>query len=164
MRLLNRTLEQQVAERTRDRDRMWRLSTDIMLVAGFDGQIVAVNPAWTTLLGWTEAELLSLSFLDLVHPDDRAQTEGEAGRLAKGLVTLRFENRYRHKDGSYRLISWTAVPDEARIHAVGRDMTAERDALTRSAPPRRRSANPRRWKPWASSPAASRTTSTTCSR
>ncbi|UEM24113.1 PAS domain-containing protein [Skermanella mucosa] len=129
LRLLNRTLEQQVAERTRDRDRMWRLSTDIMLVAGFDGQIVAVNPAWTTLLGWTEAELLSLSFLDLVHPDDRAQTEGEAGRLAKGLVTLRFENRYRHKDGSYRLISWTAVPDEARIHAVGRDMTAERDAL-----------------------------------
>ncbi|UEM02582.1 PAS domain-containing protein [Skermanella rosea] len=129
LRLLNRTLEQQVAERTRDRDRMWRLSTDIMLVAGFDGRIVAVNPAWSTLLGWSEAELLSLSFLDLIHPDDRAATEGEAARLAKGLVTLRFENRYRHKDGSYRLISWTAVPDEARIHAVGRDMTAERDAL-----------------------------------
>ncbi|EWY37643.1 hypothetical protein N825_16460 [Skermanella stibiiresistens SB22] len=129
LRQFNRTLEQQVAERTRDRDRMWRLSTDVMLVARFDGTVVAVNPAWTTLLGWSEAELLAGSFLDLVHPDDRATTEAEAGNLAKGLVTLRFENRYRHKDGSYRVISWTAVPDENHIHAVGRDMTAEREAV-----------------------------------
>ncbi|WP_275428011.1 histidine kinase dimerization/phospho-acceptor domain-containing protein, partial [Enterobacter hormaechei] len=43
-------------------------------------------------------------------------------------TTLRFENRYRHKDGSYRWLSWTAVPAEDRIHAVGRDVTAEKEA------------------------------------
>ena len=129
LRRLNRTLEEQVAERTRDRDRMWRLSTDIMLVARFDGTIIALNPAWGTLLGWTEDELIGTSFLDLVHEGDVAATTGEAARLNKGLVTLRFENRYRHKDGSFRWLSWAAVPDENYIHAVGRDITAEREAL-----------------------------------
>uniref|UniRef100_UPI00396C46CD response regulator n=1 Tax=Paracoccus sp. TaxID=267 RepID=UPI00396C46CD len=37
-----------------------------------------------------------------------------------------FENRYRCKDGTYRLLDWTAVPDGGRIHAVGRDITQER--------------------------------------
>ena len=29
---------------------------------------------------------------------------------------LRFENRFRHRDGSYRWISWTAVPEPGLIH------------------------------------------------
>ena len=128
LRDLNATLERRVAERTADRDRMWRLSTDVMLVARFDGTITAVNPAWTALLGWTEAELLGTSFLDLVHPDDRAATAAEAGRLASGRTTPRFENRYRHKDGGHRWLSWIAVPDDRFIHAVGRDVTARKEA------------------------------------
>ena len=36
-------------------------------------------------------------------------------------------NRFRHKDGSYRWISWTAVPDGGLVHAVGRDVTAEKE-------------------------------------
>ena len=48
----NATLEQRVEERTRDLDRLWRLSTDLMLVANFEGRIEAVNPAWSQLLGW----------------------------------------------------------------------------------------------------------------
>jgi PAS domain S-box-containing protein len=125
---LNEALEQQVEERTRDRDRMWRLSTDVMLVADFQARIEAVNPAWTTLFGWSEAELLGGDFMSLVHSDDVAPTLAEVGKLAQGIRTLRFENRYRHKDGSYRWLSWTAVPDESHIHAVGRDMQAEKEA------------------------------------
>ncbi|WP_210530394.1 PAS domain S-box protein [Rubellimicrobium arenae] len=128
LRELNGALEARVAERTADRDRMWRLSTDIMLVARFDATIAAVNPAWTTLLGWSEGDLIGRPFLDLVHPDDLESTRQEAGRLAQGQTTLRFENRYRAKDGSYRWLSWIAVPDEDLIHAVGRDVTAEKAA------------------------------------
>ncbi|MFT8245957.1 PAS domain S-box protein [Roseomonas sp. BN140053] len=124
---LNAELEQRVEERTRDRDRMWRLSTDIMLVAGFDGRIEAVNPAWTTLLGWTEEELIGRDFTELLHPEDAATTRAEVGRLAEGVTTLRFENRYRRRDGGYRWLSWTAVPDEHFIHAVGRDIQAEKE-------------------------------------
>ena len=125
---LNVTLEQRVAERTADRDRMWRLSTDVMLVASFDARITALNPAWTTVLGWTEDDLIGRSFIDLVHPGDRQNTLDEVGRLAQGATTFSFENRYQCKNESYRTISWTAVPDDTFIHAVGRDVTEERDA------------------------------------
>ncbi len=83
LRELNATLEAQVAERTAERDRMWRLSTDVMLVAGFNGVIEAVNPAWTHLFEWTPAELKGRSFLEFVHPDDVDATTREAGRLAQ---------------------------------------------------------------------------------
>jgi PAS domain S-box-containing protein len=125
---LNRTLEQRVAERTADRDRMWRLSTDIMLVADFNATIVAVNPAWGSIFGWEEDELVGLSFMNLVHPDDVAVTLAEVGKLSEGVTTFSFENRYQTRHGTYRSISWTAVPDDAFIHAVGRDVTEERAA------------------------------------
>ena len=46
LRGMNETLEARVAERTRERDRIWRLSRDLMLVAQIDSTAVAVNPAW----------------------------------------------------------------------------------------------------------------------
>lgn len=125
---LNENLEAQVAERTAERDRMWRLSTDLMLVADFDGVVRSLNPAWKKLLGWAEADLISTNFLALVHPDDQEVTIGEMGKLDQGITTFRFENRYRAKAGDYRWISWTAVPENSFIHAVGRDITAERVA------------------------------------
>jgi PAS domain S-box-containing protein len=127
LRELNETLEQKVAERTVELDRVWRLSTDIMLVAAFDGTIRSVNPAWATILGWVDQELLGRNFLELVHPDDREATIAEMGKLDQGLTTFRFENRYAAKDGGYRHISWTAAPEANLIHAVGRDVTAERE-------------------------------------
>jgi PAS domain S-box-containing protein len=126
LRDLNGELEARVAERTADRNRLWRLSTDVMLVARFDGTINAVNPAWTGLLGWTEEELVGRSFMELVHPDDRPATLAELDRLANGATTFRFENRYRSRDGHHRWLSWTAVPAVDLIHAVGRDITAEK--------------------------------------
>ncbi|MBA1272188.1 PAS domain-containing protein [Stutzerimonas azotifigens] len=111
-----------------DRDRIWTLSTDLMLVARFDGVIEAVNPAWSTMLGRDESELLGAMFLDYVHPDDLPATLAEVGSLEQGVTTLRFENRYRHRDGSYIALSWTAVPGAGLIHAIGRDVTAEKQA------------------------------------
>jgi PAS domain S-box-containing protein len=125
---LNRTLEARVADRTAERDRMWRLSTDLMLVAHLDSTVVAINPAWTSLLGWVEEDLIGRPFLEFVHPDDLAATVAEAGELAQGVATYSFQNRYRHKDGSYRWLSWTAVTGEEFIHGAARDITAERQA------------------------------------
>lgn len=125
---LNSTLAHQIALRTAERDRMWRLSTDLMLVADFSSKIVAINPAWTQLLGWSEAEVLDLPFLSLVHPDDVAATKVQIASLSIGATTFRFENRFRSKQGHYLTMSWTAVPDAQFLHAVGRDITAEREA------------------------------------
>ncbi|XXE60238.1 PAS domain-containing protein [Pseudomonas sp. R1-18] len=128
LRALNDTLEQRVVERTRDRDRIWRLSTDLMLVAQFDGIISATNPAWTQALGWTQEQLLGQQFLALVHPDDIASTCAAMNGLENGRNIPDFKNRYRHRDGSWRTIAWTAVPDQQFIHAVGRDIQAQVEA------------------------------------
>jgi PAS domain S-box-containing protein len=123
---LNERLETEVQQRTAERDRMWRLSTDLMLVSAFDGTIEAVNPAWAQLLGWQTDELIGRSFMTLVHPDDADATLAEMASLERGVTTFRFTNRYRGSDEQYRWISWTAVPGDGRIHAVGRDITTER--------------------------------------
>ncbi|NHZ92646.1 PAS domain S-box protein [Massilia sp. CCM 8733] len=125
---LNSTLAEQVGARTAERDRMWRLSTDIMLVADFNAGIVAVNPAFSWVLGWDADTVLGQSFMELVHPDDRAATAQQVESLGTGAATFRFENRYRRRDGGYSTLSWSAAPDNEFIHAVGRDITAERQA------------------------------------
>ncbi len=47
----------------------------------------------------------------------------------------RIVNRYRHKDGSQRWVSWVAVPGGNMTYATGRDVTIEkeREALLRDA-------------------------------
>ncbi len=122
---LNATLEQQVTERTAARNRLWQLSSDIMLVAGLDGTIEAVNPAWTRVLGWQEGELLRQPLFSFIHPDDLEHTIAGAAGIAAGQSYARFANRYRHKDGGYRDIVWAAGPGDGKIIAVGRDATDE---------------------------------------
>jgi PAS domain S-box-containing protein len=121
-------LLRQVELRTAERDRMWQYSTDVMMVAGHDGWISAINPAFTRLLGWQQAEIAGTSVYALVHPDDMTATTAEMASLADGVHTFKFENRTRRKGGGYAILSWTAAPDQRFIHAVGRDMTAERAA------------------------------------
>src|SRR5690348_6072591 len=55
---LNTQLEDEVGERTRERDRIWQVSDDLMSVAGRDGYLKAVNPAWRRVLGYDDATLL----------------------------------------------------------------------------------------------------------
>ncbi|HXH16099.1 MAG TPA: PAS domain S-box protein [Sphingomonas sp.] len=115
-----------LAERTADRDAIWNLSADIMLRCTFEGQITSVNPAWKVVLGWSEGDLLGLNLFDLVHPDDVAHTIEGAEQLSTGISHARFDNRYRHKDGSYRWISWSTRPADNLINAVGRDVTLDK--------------------------------------
>jgi PAS domain S-box-containing protein len=123
---LNDTLEAEVAQRIRERDRIWQVSEDLLGVSNFDGYFTSVNPAWTTLLGWTEEEIKRMPVSQLGHPDDAAHSTAVRQRLAEGVPTLRMENRFRHKDGSWRWLDWTMTAENDLIYVIGRHVTAEK--------------------------------------
>ncbi|MDB5567641.1 MAG: sensor hybrid histidine kinase, partial [Tardiphaga sp.] len=128
---LNATLEQRVEEKTRERDRIWNVSQDLLLVADRNGVWRTVNPAWTRTLGWSEAELLNKTSRWLEHPDDSGAARAQARKPGEDETTVKFESRFRHKDGSYRWLSWIGVSDEQYNYAVARDITAEKAASER---------------------------------
>ncbi|WP_449409998.1 PAS domain S-box protein [Methylobacterium komagatae] len=125
LRALNETLAAQVAERTQERDRIWQVSQDMLGVADANGVWVSINPAWRRILGWDAHEILGKTSEWLEHPEDRERTRAEVAHLATGGLTLAFENRFRARDGSYRTLSWTAVPVEGMLYCVSRDVTLE---------------------------------------
>ena len=111
-------------------DRFFALSLDMLCIAGFDGFFKRVNPAWRRVLGFDAAELLELPYVERIHPDDRAATLAEARKLSEGHEVVYFENRYAHKDGSWRWLLWTASPFPAQqvIYAAARDITERKEA------------------------------------
>jgi diguanylate cyclase (GGDEF)-like protein/PAS domain S-box-containing protein len=98
------------------------------LIARLDGTIQRVNASWESMLGYSRAELEGGSFLDYVHPEDQDATLAEMARLAEGQVTFYFENRYRHRDGGYRRLAWSAKASvkERMIYSVATDITEKR--------------------------------------
>lgn len=117
------------------RDRFTGISTDLFCVAGSDGYFKWVNPASASILGHTEKEFLSRSFLELVHAEDRARSAENLKELLQSGCTLEFENRCQHKDGAWRWISWNAraLPGEGLIYATGRDVTTHRELAETAA-------------------------------
>ncbi|MGQ0594239.1 MAG: diguanylate cyclase domain-containing protein [Gammaproteobacteria bacterium] len=105
------------------------ISIDLMCIAGVDGYFRRVNPAFTKALGWTAEELLAKPFVEFVHPADRERTVIEVRRLASGIDTINFENRYRKKDGSWAWLGWTcpaATPENGLLYAVARDISEQK--------------------------------------
>ena len=126
LRDLNTTLEQQVAARTRERDRVWRNSRDLLAVLSIGGGLVSLNPSWTAILGWSFDELVGRDFTAFLHPDDVPATDRTLRALREGPLVAPFENRLRRQDGSYLWFSWNASLEGEAIYANGRDVTAER--------------------------------------
>ena len=113
-----------------DLDRFFQLSLDMFGIATFDGYFVRVNPAWRTVLGFTEDEIRESPFEDFVHPDDREATAAAMSGLQTGERVINFENRYRAKDGSYKRLQWNSAPfiHQGLVYAVARDVTDRRAA------------------------------------
>lgn len=111
--------------------RFFELSLDLLATANADGYFVELNPAWSTTLGYSLDELRAQPFVEFVHPDDREATVQQASRLFSGEKTVHFENRYRHKNGSYLWLAWSALvsQEDGLIFACARDISAAKQLL-----------------------------------
>jgi PAS domain S-box-containing protein len=128
LRSRNKMLAVEVARRTLERDHIWQVSEDLLGVSTFEGYFIIVNPAWTELLGWSEDEIKRMHVDELRHPDDAVHSTAGRADLAAGAPTVLMENRFRHKDGSWRWLSWTMAADAGRIYVIGRHITAQKEA------------------------------------
>src|SRR5215831_12625747 len=126
LQILTERLETEVEQRTRERDRIWAVSEDLLGVGDFDGYFRSVNPAWTALLGWSADEIKAMHISQLRHPDDAPVAIAARARLAQGVPTVRVENRLRHRDGTWRWVAWTMTADDDLIYISGRHISSEK--------------------------------------
>jgi PAS domain S-box-containing protein len=125
---LRQTLEQQVEARTAERDRLWSLSEDLLVLADYEGRLLRVSPSWSRVLGYDEAHLLSRPYSDLLHPDDRASAPERLAPMRTTGKPVSFEERLITARGDWRWFSWRLSPDPggAQLYGVGRDITEEK--------------------------------------
>ncbi|KYG78842.1 PAS domain-containing sensor histidine kinase [Roseivirga echinicomitans] len=118
-------------------DYFFKLSPDLLCIAGFDGFFKRINPAVSNLLGYTEEELMSRPIDDFIHPSDQNITSQYRENIKKGNPLLNYENRYIKKNGEIVWLAWTSMPlnDESLVYAIAKDIThkkkleEERNAL-----------------------------------
>ena len=135
LRELNDELGVRVAERTRERDRIWKLAPVLMIVADHHGTLQSVNPAWSEALGWDEAEVIGRNVADFVVPEDVETLRTGLATLVTGAQRTDVELTVVTRAGVRRRIAWTAVQDDGRLYTYGRDIThqIEMEAQLRQA-------------------------------
>jgi PAS domain S-box-containing protein len=106
------------------------LSLDLINSIDAQGRFVTMSAACQQILGYAPEELIGRTYLDFVHPDDRAITAQEDDLITAGHATKSFQNRYLHKNGSVVWLEWAAVslPDDPLMYCVARDITERRAA------------------------------------
>ncbi len=104
---------------------MFNLSPDLICIAGMDGYFKKINPSFERLLGYTNEEILSTSYMDFIHPEDRQRTLEMLLNLFKGKTVLYYENRNVTKKGEVIWLSWTIAPlaNEKLVFATAKDIT-----------------------------------------
>ena len=87
-----------------------------MALVAPNGQWLMANKALCNLIGYSEEELLTLTFQDITHPDDLHEDLLYVQKMLSGEIdTYQLEKRYFHKDGSiiHILLSVSLVKDNA---------------------------------------------------
>ncbi len=114
--------------------RLFEMTSDLLATISPDGRFTLLNPAWERLLGWSTDELLAEPIQTYMHPDDVGETLALLHTGADAAANIEnYTNRYRHRDGSWRWLLWSARCDGETWFAAAKDVTdrmwLERQAL-----------------------------------
>jgi PAS domain S-box-containing protein len=95
------------------------LAEEMLCTIRVDGRLLRVNRAWERVLAYPLYSLRSLPVLELVHPDDVAETERALDEVTRAEQSVTIDNRLRLGDGSYRRMRWRATyaAEERLIYA-----------------------------------------------
>ena len=112
-----------------------------VVVVALDGRIVESNPSFAAMLGYSRAEIETMTFFQITHPDDVAIGRETMQRVRAGEAdSYHFEKRYLHKNGTpvWARLSGSVIRDSetgAPLHLVSQieDIGARKQAEARIA-------------------------------
>ncbi len=109
-------------------EQFFKLSVDMLCIAGTDGYFKTINPAFERELGIPADDLLAAPFIAFVHPYDIENTLQEIQKLSETVQTVRFTNRYRCKNNSYKWLAWTFQRNDDLLYGVAHNITDQKNA------------------------------------
>lgn len=109
----------------RDFERFFHLPAYMVCIISPDGFFQKISPSFPITLGFSESELLDKPFLEFIHPDDEMPTVKAMRKLIREMLLIKFTNRYKCKDCSYKWFEWTArsFVNGGEIYAIAYDVT-----------------------------------------
>lgn len=113
----------------KERNHFFSISQDLQAIIDANGKIIQCNPACEKLLGWTYDEMTQMSDIDLIPAKHLVAIRSMREKLlTSGEPALGLERKVRHKEGTYRWISWNVTPivKESNLYIVGRDITEQK--------------------------------------
>jgi PAS domain S-box-containing protein len=110
-------------------NQVFNFTPDILCIANTDGYFKKVNPAMTVLLEYSEEELLTTPYMDLVHLQDRLKTAAELQNIINGTPTYYIENRYITKSGKAKWLAWTTTgaSEHGVLYCSAKDITEKKE-------------------------------------
>ena len=106
---------------------------DMIAVVGTSGQRLYNSPSYQEILGYSPEELAGTTSLEHIHPDDRQIVKEAAEEAQRTGVGRRLEYRFRHKNGTWRILESTAsvIPnaqgEPEKMVIINRDITERRE-------------------------------------
>lgn len=105
------------------------VSVDLVSIVGIDGYLKRLSPNWHNVLGWSEAELLSMSMKEIVHPEEvekfrrlrKDKLIDIDGKIDRKIV------RFKHKKGHDVYLEWSSmyISKQGIYVTAARDITGE---------------------------------------
>ncbi|MGB1077185.1 MAG: PAS domain-containing protein, partial [Bdellovibrionales bacterium] len=104
------------------------LSNDVMVTCALDGSLKTVNTQFTQMLGYSQDQLEKLTFVNILHPEDRAQVRPmiRDSEEMQGQV-VDFEARCVSRKGKTYPIEWRLKVEGDEIYMVGKDISTTRE-------------------------------------
>ncbi|NVN01376.1 MULTISPECIES: PAS domain-containing protein [Asaia] len=122
LRRMNETLEEQVLRRTRERDRLWAISADLLALTDRDGKLRYLNPSWERCFGPKALSWMGSKIEQLVHPADMARAAEALTMLRAGQLEHGIDLRFLHQDGEWHTFNWSGSTEGDDIYLIGRDV------------------------------------------
>lgn len=114
------------------------ITSDLMLVADATVPVTErkprwVNPAWTRLLGWSDADLYNMRIVDLLPPDEMADIieqrkiyEEQGGDGTRSVTSrVRCKQASNHETPMYKSFRWNSQTVGDRVYVTGQDISSE---------------------------------------